>query len=315
MTKHNRINHRGGLASGCSDVVITRFYKMISNGLGNHGLFFTYVSTPPQTPFATPLQSPHFFCMSPQQRPLIVIVEDDRSLAATLHQQLADAGFATQAFHKGATALKFIEENHVHLVLLDPTLPDLDGLTVLERIRQSGAPAAVIFLASVQTPSAIVKALEAGADDFIGKPYHPEELAARIHAVLRRSETAGDSRLTRNADLATNVFCFNGADVHPERLELVFGPGKCCKLGRKEIGILYHLHANPGVIISRNSLIHAVWGVHANVRSRSLDQYIAKIREAFQKLGRGLECFRTIHGIGYWYEPEASQKVAKGRRA
>ena len=78
--------------------------------------------------------------MSPQQRPLIVIVEDDRSLAATLHQQLADAGFATQTFHKGATALKFIEENHVHLVLLDPTLPDLDGLTVLERIRKSGAP-------------------------------------------------------------------------------------------------------------------------------------------------------------------------------
>ena len=65
--------------------------------------------------------------MSPQQRPLIVIVEDDRSLAATLHQQLADAGFATQTFHKGATALKFIEEHYVHLVLLDPTLPDLDG--------------------------------------------------------------------------------------------------------------------------------------------------------------------------------------------
>jgi DNA-binding response OmpR family regulator len=96
---------------------------------------------------------------------------------------------------------------------------------------------------------------------------------------------------------------------------LVFGPGKSCKLGRKEIGILYHLHANPGVIISRNSLIHAVWGVHANVRSRSLDQYIAKIREAFQKLGRGLECLRTIHGIGYWYEPEATKKGAKGRRA
>jgi two-component system alkaline phosphatase synthesis response regulator PhoP len=252
--------------------------------------------------------------MSPQQRPLIVIVEDERSLAATLHQQLEDAGFATQTFHKGSTALKFIEQHHVHLVLLDPTLPDLDGHTVLERIRQAGASTAVIFLANVKTPSAVVKALEAGADDYIGKPHHPEELAARIHAVLRRSETAGDSRLTRNADLATNVFHFNGAEIHPERLELAFGGGKTCKLGRKEIGILYHLHANPGVIISRNSLIHAVWGVHANVRSRSLDQYIAKIRDAFQKLGRGLECFRTIHGIGYWYEPAADGKPAKKSR-
>lgn len=252
--------------------------------------------------------------MSPQQRPLIVIVEDERSLAASLHHQLEEAGFAAQTFHKGATALKFIEENHVHLVLLDPTLPDLDGHTVLERIRQAGNPSAVIFLSGVKSPAAVVKALEAGADDYIGKPHYPEELVARIHAVLRRSETAGDSRLTRNADLATSVFHFNGAEVHPERLELVFGPGKRRKLGRKEIGILYHLHANPGVIISRNSLIHAVWGVHANVRSRSLDQYIAKIREAFQQLGRGLECFRTIHGIGYWYEPASEAKAAKKSR-
>ena len=122
--------------------------------------------------------------MSPQQRPLIVIVEDDRSLAASLHQQLADAGFATQTFHKGATALKFIEEHHVHLVLLDPTLPDLDGLTVLERIRKSGAPAAVIFLASVQTPSAIVKALEAGADHFLEKPLRMTDLEEVVRRLL-----------------------------------------------------------------------------------------------------------------------------------
>lgn len=241
--------------------------------------------------------------MSPKQRPLVVIVEDERSLAATLSQQLSDAGFATQTFHKGSTALRFIESHHTHLVLLDPTLPDLDGLTVLSRLRAAGSSVGVIFLSSQKSPSSAVKALEAGADDFICKPHHPEELVARIQAVLRRSETAGDSRLTKNADLATGAFQFNGAEVHPERLELLFGVNKSCKLGRKEIGILYHLHVNPGVIISRNSLIHAVWGVHANVRSRSLDQYIAKIREAYLSFGRALDCFRTIHGIGYWYEP------------
>jgi DNA-binding response OmpR family regulator len=277
-------------------------------------MFFTSVSTPAATPCGYPQQSLFSFCMSPQQRPLIVIVEDDRSLAANLQQQLEEAGFATQVFHKGATALKFIEQNHVHLVLLDPTLPDLDGLTVVERLRQTEATAAVIVLSGLKSPQAVVKALESGADDFVGKPHHPEELVARIHAVLRRSETAGDSRLTRNADLATDVFHFNGAEIHPERLELVAHTGKRCKLGRKEIGILYHLHANPGVIISRNSLIHAVWGVHANVRSRSLDQYIAKIRDSFQKLGRGLECFRTIHGIGYWYEPAAGGLSGKKSR-
>ncbi len=249
--------------------------------------------------------------MSPKQSPTIVIVEDERSLAAALSQQLALAGFTPQIFHKGSTALRFIAENHVHLVLLDPALPDIDGLTVLARLRQASSSPAVIFLSSQKGPSYVVKALEAGADDFISKPHHPEELVARIQAVLRRSETADDSRLTQNANLATSVFLFSGAEVHPDRLELLFSPQQRYKLGRKEVGILYYLHVNPGVIISRNSLIHAVWGVHANVRSRSLDQYIAKIREAFLGFGHSLDCLRTIHGIGYWYEPVAPKAAKK----
>jgi two-component system alkaline phosphatase synthesis response regulator PhoP len=255
--------------------------------------------------------------MSPKQKPLVVIIEDERGLAALLTEQLETAGFVTQVFHKGATALKFIGENHVHLVLLNPALPDVDGWELLQSIRRMTLGPAVIFLSGLKLPGQAARALDLGADDFVAKPHDQDELIARIHAVLRRSETAGDSRLTRNADLATGVFLFNGAEVHPERLELVFGPNKKCKLGRKELGILYHLHANPGVIISRHSLIHAVWGVHADVRSRSLDQYIAKIRDAFAGFGRDLDCFRTIHGIGYWYEPApaAERDGKKSRRA
>ena len=244
--------------------------------------------------------------MSPKQKPLVVIIEDERGLAALLTEQLETSGFTTQVFHKGATALKFIEENHVHLALVNPALADIDGWELLTRIRRLPLGPAVIFLSGLKLPGQAARALDLGADDFIAKPHDQDELVARIHAVLRRSETAGDSRLTGNADLATGVFHFNGAEVHPERLELVFGPNKKCKLGRKELGILYHLHANPGVIISRHSLIHAVWGVHADIRSRSLDQYIAKIRDAYADHGRSLDCLRTIHGIGYWYEPSTA---------
>jgi len=255
--------------------------------------------------------------MSPKQKPLVVIIEDDRSLAAALADQLLNAGLSTQVFHKGATALKFVGESYVHLVLLDPSLPDLDGLAVLDKIRRLSHSPAVIFLSAQREGHHVAQALEAGADDFVGKPHHPDELVARIRAVLRRSETAGDSRLTVNAALGTSVFPFNGAEVHPERLEIVFAGNKKRKLGRKELGILYHLHANPGVIISRHSLIHAVWGVHADIRSRSLDQYIAKIRDAYADHGRSLDCLRTIHGIGYWYEPavgSAGDKAAKKTR-
>ena len=252
--------------------------------------------------------------MSPKQKPLVVIIEDERGLAALLTEQLETAGFVTQVFHKGATALKFIGENHVHLVLLNPALPDVDGWELLQSIRRMTLGPAVIFLSGLKLPGQAARALDLGADDFVAKPHDQDELIARIHAVLRRSETAGDSRLTRNADLATGVFLFNGAEVHPERLELVFGPNKKCKLGRKELGILYHLHANPGVIISRHSLIHAVWGVHADIRSRSLDQYVAKIRDAFEDHGRKLDSLRTIHGIGYWYEPAPAGGENGGRK-
>ena len=257
--------------------------------------------------------------MSPKQKPLVVIIEDDRSLAASLADQLMNAGLSTQVFHKGATALKFVGESYVHLVLLDPSLPDLDGLAVLDKIRRLSHSPAVIFLSAQREGHHVAQALEAGADDFVGKPHHPDELVARIRAVLRRSETAGDSRLTVNAALGTDVFLFNGAEVHPERLEIIFAGNKKRKLGRKELGILYHLHANPGVIISRHGPIHAVWGVHADIRSRSLDQYIAKIREAYADHGRSLDCLRTIHGIGYWYEPApvngGAQSAKKPRRA
>jgi DNA-binding response OmpR family regulator len=252
--------------------------------------------------------------MSPKQRPQVVIIDDDRSHSAVLADQLTQTGFNAHLFHKGTTALKFLQENHVHLVILDPILPDQDGLEILERARKINPATGVIFLSNRAEAPDIVQALEAGADDFIPKPYNPEILVARLRATLRRTETAYDHRLTKNADLNTKVFLFNGAEVHPERLEIVFGPNKSIKVGRKELGIIYHLHTNPGVIISRQSLIHAVWGKHANVRSRSVDQYMAKIRESFGKFGQGLNALRTIHGIGYWFEPETNHPDPRTRR-
>ena len=248
--------------------------------------------------------------MSPKLKPLVVIIKEDRSLATELDQKLEAAGFLTQIFHKGVTALKFISEHYVHGVVTSAALPDMSGLTLVQQIRKVSASPAVIILSTNKDVAEIVETLNAGADDFILKPYASEELIARLYTILRRSEISEDRRLTRNADLATNTFKFNGAEVHPDRLELVFSPTKRCKLGRKELGILYHLHANPGVIISRNSLIHAVWGVHANVRSRSLDQYVAKIRDAFEIYGNPLNCLRTIHGIGFWYEQQETNAGA-----
>lgn len=241
--------------------------------------------------------------MSPRQKPLVALIEDDRTLAALVAGQLEENGFSSRCFHKGASALRHLESEHVNLVLLDLSLPDMDGLQLLAKLQSMPTPPPVVVLSSLDNSAVVRQALDAGAEDYVRKPYDTEELCARLRAVLRRLAPARDQRLTRNADLGTDAFRFGPCQVHPERLEIEFSNGRRSKIGRKEIGILLHLQANPGVIVSRHALIHAVWGEHANIRSRSLDQYVVKIRDLFGRNGDSLECFRTIHGIGYWYEP------------
>ena len=126
---------------------------------------------------------------------------------------------------------------------------------------------------------------------------------ARIRAVLRRTETAADHHITKNAQISQDAFLFCGAEVNPLRLELKFPNNEVVKIGRKELGIMAFLVSNEGKVITRKALIHGVWGVHADVKSRSLDQYIVKIRDHFNKNELTLAAFRTIHGVGYIYDP------------
>ena len=117
-----------------------------------------------------------------------------------------------------------------------------------------------------------------------------------------------DRRITANLNLNTEKFNFHGAVINPAHLEIIFDEKNKFKLGKKELGIIYYLANNPGIIISRNNLIHAVWGSHADTRSRSVDQYITKIRVLFEKHAQGLNHLRTLHGIGYWYDPKIQNK-------
>lgn len=248
--------------------------------------------------------------MCAQPKPLILVVEDDKDLAQLISEQLDAAQMTPQLFYKGNSAIKFLEKNYANLMLLDVTLPDQTGFEILREIRRMDRPTPVIFLTANDAETMKVQGLESGADDYITKPFRFPELIARIHAVLRRTETARDHRLTDNAALDTKPFPFSGAIVHPERLEIEFPDAKMEKVGRKELGILLHMTANAGHVVSRQGLIHAVWGVHADVRSRSLDQYIVKIRDTFDRHGLRLENFRTIHGIGYCYEPALKSGAA-----
>ncbi len=235
-------------------------------------------------------------------KPLILIVEDEKELATLLAEQLEQAGMVTQVFYKCAPVVRYLSKNFANLMLLDINLPDGSGLNLADELRRSNINVPIIFLTASNNEVHKVKGLELGGDDFVTKPFSFAELIARIHAVLRRSETSHDTHITKNARLDEESFPFCGAEVNPQRMEILFPDGQTEKIGRKELGILVYLASNPDLILTRRSLIHAVWGEHADVRSRSLDQYIVKIREAFGRHTLDLAAFRTIHGVGYIYD-------------
>lgn len=241
--------------------------------------------------------------MTSASKPLILIVEDDKALANLTAEHLELAGMKTQVFFRAGNVQKFLENSFANLMLLDVNLPDSSGFSLLEELRKNGFDLPVIFFTGNDSEVQKVRGLETGADDYVTKPFSFPELVARINAVLRRAETSRDNQVTPTSKISEKPFEFCGAEINTQRLEITFPDGATEPLGRKEFGIMAYLYANQGTILTRKNLIHAVWGIHADVKSRSLDQYIVKIRDAFNRHGIKLDAFRTIHGVGYIYDP------------
>jgi DNA-binding response OmpR family regulator len=246
-----------------------------------------------------------------EPKPLIVIVEDEAELAALIAQHLEKAGMHTQVCSRAAHALKFLKKNFANLLLLDITLPDQSGFSLMEELKAADIAVPVIFLTGNIEETSKVKGLDMGGDDYMTKPFSYAELVARIRAVLRRTEDKADLNVTKNVRISDEPFDFCGAKITPVRLEIAFPDGTVHNLGRKELGILAFLNDHAGQVITRAGLIHAVWGIHADVRSRSLDQYVVKVRELFSAHGLDLSTFRTVHGIGYIFDPKGVSKEGR----
>jgi DNA-binding response OmpR family regulator len=225
-------------------------------------------STPPQPPVRS------------EPKPLILVVEDEEELAKLIGQHLEDAGMQVQVYYRCAHAFRFLKRNFANLMLLDLTLPDQSGFALMEELKKNDISIPTIFLTGNTLEVNKVKGLEMGGDDYI----------------------------TKNVRIIDEPYTFLGVTVTPVRLQAEFPDGAIESLGRKELGILTYLQNNQGVVITRKALIHAVWGLHADVRSRSLDQYIVKVRDLFRKHNIDLSAFRTVHGVGYIFDPQGVSK-------
>ncbi|WP_309387192.1 response regulator transcription factor [Cerasicoccus frondis] len=242
--------------------------------------------------------------MPKEAKPLILICEDEIEIAEMVADHLESEDMLPQMFHRGENAIRFLKSNHANLMLLDVNLPDTTGFQLIEELRQNNIQVPIIFVTAHNSEVSKVKGLDLGADDYLTKPFSLPELTARIKAVLRRTETAKDQHITNNVEITEKPFDFCGANVNPTRMEIEFPDGDSEKIGRKELGIISYLVSYPNTVLTRRSLIHAVWGVHADVRSRSLDQYVVKIRNLLSAHECNTDIFRTVHGVGYIYDPQ-----------
>jgi two-component system response regulator BaeR len=218
----------------------------------------------------------------------VLIVEDEPKLAALLADYLREGGYTTQRLEAGDAVAAAVAERMPDLVLLDLNLPGLDGLEVCRALRQTTDLPVIMVTARIDELDRLI-GLEAGADDYICKPFSPREVVARVKAVLRRSGKEPPSPHANDLvlDPASHRALLKGADLH---------------LSAIEYRLLEVLHAAPGRIFSRSQLIDAMYTDHRVVSDRTVDSHVKKVRRKLKDAAPELEFLHSVYGLGYRFE-------------
>ncbi|MEU6659044.1 response regulator transcription factor [Streptomyces sp. NPDC046821] len=216
-------------------------------------------------------------------RPRVLVVEDDHGLRDVLSRGLREEHFDVVTAADGAGALRAADAR-VDAVVLDIGLPDADGRDVCQALRASGLRSPVVFLTAHDNLTDRLSGFSAGGDDYLAKPFHLVELAARVRAALRRTgqETAVES---------------DGLRLDPVRHHLEVR-GAPVALTPTEFRLLAALMAEPGAVVRRRSLLRAGWPEGAQVSDNTLDQYLARLRRKLRDADSGRE-INTVRGVGY----------------
>ena len=222
-------------------------------------------------------------------RPLVLVVEDEPALVTLLRYNLEREGFAVSEAHDGEEALLQLRESKPDAILLDWMLPGVSGLEVCRQIRRAPAwrDLPVIMLTARGEEGDRVRGLDSGADDYVVKPFSPNELIARLRAVIRRARPASTAETLRFSDLSLDL------SAHK-----ISRDGKPIHLGPTEFRLLRFLMERPGRVFSREQLLDAVWGRDAEVELRTVDVHIRRLRKALNGGGR-TDVIRTVRAAGY----------------
>lgn len=219
----------------------------------------------------------------------ILMVEDDTALCEALRPALEAAGFRPDFCYNGTDGLALLETGAYDVCILDRMLPGLDGLSLLRAARTRGISTPVLMLTALSGIGERVDGLDAGADDYLSKPFDTRELLARLRALSRRPGTAAGAAL-QEGDVT----------LAPTELTLT-GPKGSVSLTKRECDLLEALLRSPGRLQTRPALLAQVWGPMAEVEDANLDCYIHFVRRRLQSVGSAARVV-TVRGSGYKFE-------------
>ena len=230
-------------------------------------------------------------------KPLVLVVDDDHKILRLLRIEFTAQGFQVLMAERGREALDILDRQRPDLVVLDIIMPGMDGLEVLKRIREkSGVP--VILLTAKGTDSDKIMGLELGADDYLPKPFNPEELTARVRAVLRRSQM-------REAPNNGNKLVCGNITIDLAR-RTVYVNNKAVVLSRTEWQLLQQLCANAGRVMLHEDLLTRTWGPEYRDDVQYLRVWISRLRQKLEENPAEPKYIRTVQGIGYILEASPS---------
>jgi DNA-binding response OmpR family regulator len=232
--------------------------------------------------------------MAPEQRTKLLLVDDEESILAMLKTFLELSGFAVATASDGLEALTSVSNYQPDLIVLDVLMPQLDGRETLRQLRKHGDWTPVILLTQVTDAPHRIMAIDEGADDYLDKPFDPQELVARIRAVLRRTQ-AGQQPIQTARRLASRHIQLDRS------ARRVYVAGQEVALTPKSIAILEYFMTHPDELVTRERLLDMVWGWESGVGDRVVDTRIAELRKALGDDPAAPQYVETVPGAGYRY--------------
>jgi DNA-binding response OmpR family regulator len=228
--------------------------------------------------------------------PRILLVEDEEHLAAGLKLNFELEGYAVDSAATVREAARLLLRAEAYAaIILDVMLPDLDGFTLCQRLRDAGNYTPVIMLTARSHPEDRVKGLEAGADDYLVKPFVLDELLARVRSLIRRAQW---DKARADSGAQEDLLAFGEAEVNFATCEATMA-GVPVHLTRLELDLLRYFSKNPGRVLSRKELLEHVWHLRNYPNTRTVDNFVARLRKHFEPQPRRPVYVLSVRGAGY----------------